>query len=169
MIGQKFNKLTILEITSVKNKKAFICKCDCGNITIVSSSHLKSNHTKSCGCLKLEASIKTIKEYNRNNPGKYNLKTRTARAIWHKCKKGDITFEKFLELSNRNCYYCNAPPSNFCSEFRYSGLDRVDSNIGYVLNNVVPCCKWCNFAKRERTQEEFSKWLIDLNNRMDNW
>ena len=30
------------------------CKCDCGNVSTVSTSHLKRNQTKSCGCLARE-------------------------------------------------------------------------------------------------------------------
>jgi hypothetical protein len=48
--GTKFNKLTTI---SYKNKKWF-CLCDCGESTIVTSTHLKSGNTKSCGCLKVE-------------------------------------------------------------------------------------------------------------------
>jgi len=28
-------------------------------------------------------------------------------------------------------------------------LDRKDSSIGYCMENVVPCCKECNQAKRD--------------------
>jgi hypothetical protein len=31
------------------------CKCSCGNNLLVSSAHLKSGHTKSCGCLQKES------------------------------------------------------------------------------------------------------------------
>lgn len=37
----------------------WICKCDCGNTTIVRSSTLREGKTKSCGCLLHE--IKNIK------------------------------------------------------------------------------------------------------------
>jgi len=29
----------------------------------------------------------------------------------------------------------------------YSGLDRIDNFLPYNLNNVVSCCKICNFMK----------------------
>ena len=46
--GQKFGKLIALEYNGNSQWK---CKCDCGTITIVNSSHLTSGHTTSCGCL----------------------------------------------------------------------------------------------------------------------
>ena len=36
-----------------------------------------------------------------------------------------------------------------------SGIDRVDSNKGYLLDNIVPCCTSCNTLKSNLTLEEF--------------
>lgn len=54
LIGQKFGKLTVLELLDDSNdfkRRLYRCKCDCGNETIQPSSSLISGHTKSCGCL----------------------------------------------------------------------------------------------------------------------
>lgn len=57
MIGKRFGRLTVIKrepnhITPGGQKKAmWLCVCDCGNETIVSSQDLKDGHTKSCGCL----------------------------------------------------------------------------------------------------------------------
>lgn len=57
MIGKKFGKLTVIKrsetyITPSRQKKVrWLCKCDCGKETIVSSQDLKKRHTKSCGCI----------------------------------------------------------------------------------------------------------------------
>ena len=60
MINKRFGKLIVLE-EHEKNKYAYYkCKCDCGNITIVQSSHLKNGHTKSCGCLRWEKASKHL-------------------------------------------------------------------------------------------------------------
>lgn len=56
--GQRFGKLTV--IRKHQNKKWDIdsafweCQCKCGNMTIVSTSNLKSGNTRSCGCLQKE-------------------------------------------------------------------------------------------------------------------
>lgn len=39
--------------------------------------------------------------------------------------------------------------------FEYNGLDRVDSTGLHSKNNVVPCCKTCNFMKTNKTQAFF--------------
>lgn len=51
LIGQRFNYLVVIgEADSKYGKLHWLCRCDCGNETIVSSSGLLSGHTKSCGC-----------------------------------------------------------------------------------------------------------------------
>jgi hypothetical protein len=49
---KRFGRLTVIRRDADKNKKPqWNAKCDCGNFTIVSGSHLQSGHTSSCGCL----------------------------------------------------------------------------------------------------------------------
>lgn len=69
LINQHFGKLLAVKNLGSKatgqSKKIrcfWKCLCDCGNETIVSSSHLTSGHTKSCGCLLK----KTIIERNKS-------------------------------------------------------------------------------------------------------
>lgn len=63
----------------------------------------------------------------------------------------DITLPDIAELCNLPCHYCQSQlaPSGH-------GLDRLDSDLGYTRDNVVPCCKECNMAKSDAfTPEEF--------------
>lgn len=55
--GVKFHMLTPVErVKSTKSKRySWLCKCDCGNTTILMSSSLVSGNTKSCGCFKINA------------------------------------------------------------------------------------------------------------------
>ncbi len=50
LTGHKYGKLTVLRIdTDIPGKKKkWLCKCECGNETIVSGSNLRDGHTKSC-------------------------------------------------------------------------------------------------------------------------
>ena len=38
------------------------------------------------------------------------------------------------------------------------GIDRKDNTLGYTLENSVPCCPTCNFAKRGLSVIEFIEW-----------
>lgn len=56
-IGDKYGKLTVLELTNQKskdNQQIIKCQCECGNITYVQKRHLLEGHTKSCGCYNKE-------------------------------------------------------------------------------------------------------------------
>lgn len=52
--GERYGKLTIGEFVynDKYHNKMFLCLCDCGSICIIRGSRAKSNHTKSCGCIK---------------------------------------------------------------------------------------------------------------------
>ncbi len=54
LIGQKFGKLTVLSRSKNTSKKraTWECLCECGNKCIVTGKRLRSNHTKSCGCIR---------------------------------------------------------------------------------------------------------------------
>lgn len=61
IIGKRFNKLTVIEKSDFRSKSGAIkykCLCECGNITYATSTELKSNHKKSCGCYR-ESKIST--------------------------------------------------------------------------------------------------------------
>lgn len=51
-----------------------------------------------------------------------------------------------------DCYYCGKPSRE---EVKIHGLDRVENDRGYHLDNVVPCCYDCNIAKATQTQQDF--------------
>lgn len=57
------------------------------------------------------------------------------------------------DLMTDNCYYCGESPKPL------NGIDRVDNEVGYLPNNVVTACKYCNLAKAKYSKEEFEGWL----------
>lgn len=46
------------------------------------------------------------------------------------------------------CWYCGR-------EIKTIGLDRANNEIGYKIDNLIPCCATCNKAKRDMTQSGF--------------
>ena len=72
LIGNRYGKLLVLNVTEGRTKsrgQIWECQCDCGNICYVSTNHLQTGNTKSCGCLQGhsvgELNIKKILEsYN---------------------------------------------------------------------------------------------------------
>jgi len=59
--GQRFGKLTVIERVKYKgNRYKWLCRCSCGNETLVETHGLTSGSTKSCGCLRYTPSSKII-------------------------------------------------------------------------------------------------------------
>jgi len=58
----------------------------------------------------------------------------------------ELTKEQFARLVYAPCHYCWSARS---------GVDRVDSSMGYVTSNCVPCCQMCNKMKLAHTTEVF--------------
>lgn len=81
-------------------------------------------------------------------------------------KKGlfcNLNSDDLLNILKSNCHYCGSKPSNiynyvqkfFKYEFAYNGVDRINSKLGYIYGNVLPCCKKCNLAKSDMEYNEF--------------
>ena len=63
-----------------------------------------------------------------------------------------LSLEEFIKLTSQQCYYCN----DFTRDKDYVGIDRIDSNLGYISSNCVSCCRDCNLAKNKLSQEQFT-------------
>ena len=83
----------------------------------------------------------------------------------------ELSRRQFGVFTSSDCFYCNAPPMNVrkvkmrqkryegWGTYQYNGIDRVDNNRGYIIDNCVPCCKYCNTAKGSKMIEEFYEWI----------
>jgi len=76
-----------------------------------------------------------------------------------KDKSVEISKELYISIIEKNCHYCNNKFENGCN-----GIDRLNSSIGYIIGNIVPCCKTCNIMKNTLTKDEFFKHLKDIYN-----
>ena len=161
----KFWSLTFIKpYKKTKNEQViWEAICDCGNVI----NTLPCNRAKSCGCLAKPASKERCSKLGKAGR-KFPPIISSARHIWRAYKRdGNIDFNTFYELSQLNCHWCGKPPSNQFSLktkdyklnpdglFIYNGLDRIDSNRGHDIDNVVPSCIDCNIAKGVKTSEEF--------------
>ena len=61
-----------------------------------------------------------------------------------------LTKEQFEEIVTSHCSYCDS-----FNEEGVIGVDRINSNKGYTLDNVTPCCATCNIMKNDLAKEEF--------------
>ena len=51
-VGNRYGELLVVERDKSNNGAFWLCKCSCGNYTVVKGSNLRTGNTKSCGCVK---------------------------------------------------------------------------------------------------------------------
>lgn len=161
IMGEKFGKLTVIKRSYNKNHRVrWLCKCECGKETIVDGANLRRGSTKSCGCWNIDrmklkpelAGMRYVFYGYRKSAKKRGLKF-------------TLTEEQFAETTQQNCYYCGTKPkrasiySKNNGIYIYNGLDRIDNNKGYTIDNVVPCCTRCNYAKKNFTLNNYKEWI----------
>jgi len=100
---KKYNKLTIIDENPKFKKNGYFyykCKCECGNIKIISFYYLKYNRVKSCGCAsariknesgKKFANLLVLDKYKRENGKTYWL---------CKCDCGN---KKYISIADLKC------------------------------------------------------------------
>ena len=79
-----------------------------------------------------------------------------------------LGYSEFKALVTSPCFYCGQDPTARAYNSRNgkgrkkrvehsaNGIDRLDSAVGYVLDNCVSCCMQCNLSKLDFTVDE---WL----------
>jgi len=77
----------------------------------------------------------------------------------------NLSKEQFKLLTKQDCYYCGIEPLQKFANGKpekwkyglwiYNGIDRKDDSMGYEINNCVPCCTKCNYAKQGLSDVEF--------------
>jgi hypothetical protein len=122
-----------------RSKRMFTCQCSCGSIVSVSLEHLRSGHTKSCGChQKANASDCNITHGLYVGAGNTHPLHNLWRGMVNRCNN-DLNYkelnhsEKFLKDPFYFYEYINLHLGN---KPEGSTLDRIDNKLGYVEGNL---------------------------------
>lgn len=169
--GQTFNNVEVLELLprDGSSHAKYKCRCHCGNEFNSFGTNLKRGLTTSCGCSK---KVPHNRIEDRRKVVLNSLYSRMPRRH-NQIGSGeifDLDKEFFYKLSESNCFYCGGPPSNREKDtaihidgerlvIPYQGIDRIDSNRGYLKSNSIPCCARCNKAKNDMTYIQFANWI----------
>jgi hypothetical protein len=156
LVGSKFGKLIVTELSHIGNDKhaCWWCRCKCGFIRRVRGSRLLDGSVRACSTCALKAGRKKQKASLRARYGDPKL---TEMFHTYKCnarRKGykfDLSKIDFDFLVKSACNYCGETPSN--------GVDRENNSVGYTNKNSVSCCSQCNYAKRDQNADVFFAWI----------
>lgn len=172
LLGMRFGRGVVLSVSQKldKHKRTFWnLLCDCGTEYQAATGPLNAGRVRSCGCLMIERVTENIKRATEANtmPSGHAARNELFALYRARAQKAGIEFSlsstTFFGLTQMPCWYCESQPSSRISRksgaYVYSGLDRVDSLLGYTDSNVVPCCKRCNQAKNDMSLNEFIGWL----------
>jgi hypothetical protein len=114
LTGQRFTRLIVIrENGRINRKAAWLCKCDCGNETTVSSTHLQNGNTMSCSCYSRDmSSERNSKDITGQTFGyltviRQNGRTKYQQVKWLcSCVCGNETTVVSNNLSNSNTESC---------------------------------------------------------------
>ncbi len=161
LTGKRFGKLVALKRI---NRHSWQCQCDCGRVGNISAHKLRKGIQKSCGCLfyfhddREGAMIQQVYNYYSKDAKKRNLYF-------------NLNKKQFGRLILASCYYCGIEWSNQQRDtkkkdsnfiLKYNGIDRVNSQLGYEISNIVSCCRTCNHSKRLLDLYTFKTWIIKV-------
>ena len=152
--GQRFGRLVAIHRVPapahiIHKRPHFLCRCDCGQDTIVTSGQLKNGNTTSCGCYDRERRVK----HGGAVRGKRRDKTYQAwKNMRQRCR--DTREKTFYSYGGRGISVCERW-NNFASFLADMGeappgltLDRINNDLGYSPEN----CRWATYKEQNHNQ-----------------
>lgn len=150
-IGEKYGRLTIVDMIWDTERSKAVCKCDCGNDYIVVKADIISGHTKSCGCLHSEitsltntkdwsgyiasSGVKFIKQHHKNNKGQW---------VWEcQCPIcNNLFYELPAKVNNGHTTSCGCKIQSFGENYIQRLLENIEAN--FVPQYTFSDCKYVN-------------------------
>lgn len=169
--GAKYGRLTVVKCIGKINKYYhWECLCECGNVVSVSINNLNSGHTKSCGCLNIDALISRATHGHSKN-GKISSEYIIWSQMRTRCTKEDN--HSYSNYGGRGIKVCDRWLYSFGNFFEDMGtrpkgltLDRKDNDGDYTPEN----CRWAT-SKEQADNRRRSRWyeLNGMKMVMNDW
>lgn len=161
LTNRRFGELTVIgrSSVSVRSRRKWICRCDCGAIKEVLASSLSCGDVTTCGAHRSKDFVRNL---SRPNPSKrkYPEGADTKSRLWTIFRSMHMRCEKpshcaFPRYGGRGITICKEWSHNFAgfSEWALANgysdgltLDRIDNDKGYEPAN----CRWATMMQQGR-------------------
>ena len=141
LTNQRFERLLVIQcLGKIRNTKHIYwqCKCDCGNVTEVTSHSLRSGTSKSCGCIKRERNaLHAGQKFGRLTIVKsLGSKTKKPRIYWLcQCECGNTTEANTTDLKGGKVKSCGCLKKDYTASVTHN-LTGQKFNMWTVLHRI---------------------------------
>ena len=160
LVGNRYGRLSVIKQGKhIGDKIGWVCKCDCGEVTTVSGTHLTSGATQSCGCLQRE--MVTGKNNHNYNPNKTDEERLKKRYVLGK-HTIDGFRNKVYERDQYTCQVCGQVGGTLNAHHLDGWNWAVDKR--FDTDNGVTLCESCHnefhnvYGKGNNTKEQFKEF-----------
>jgi hypothetical protein len=168
IIYNTYGRLVVIASNGTKKGiQYWLCKCQCGNTTIVRHSHLTGQSIRSCGCSHFYT--------NNNHPhwiGHEEISGTFFTNLKRSAKKRKLKFKLTIEYiwnlfieQDRKCKYTKKTikfNKTLKDREGTASLDRIDSSKGYIEGNVQWVHKDVNIMKWDFNESDFLNWCNEI-------
>lgn len=158
--GLRFGKLTVIE--RAENNKdgraCWLCRCECGKVTIKQGKLLLNGHCRSCGCGEYENRVNNCTSHRMSNTRLYNIWSAMKQRCYYPKHKD------FHNYGGRGITVCTEWKNDFMSFYFWAtdhgykddlSIDRINVNGNYEPDN----CRWAT-AHEQRLNQRPRKRVI---------
>jgi hypothetical protein len=141
---------------TVYKRPTVLVHCACGDVRVARRDRVTRGEITACAACALSKGRRgrsRLPEPERQDRERFSTYRSNA-------KRRQIAFK--LSLSKAKSLFVGA--CAYCGERPALGIDRLNSSLGYIKRNVVPCCWQCNSAKKVYSVKSFLTWIKRVHN-----